>query len=85
MTGEHCTHRFNGAGDHRRNLIIQLAPEAVDREQPGLYVPRILAGFEKQDVDAAIDEAFRLVVVIGDQFRKRYAASHRDGFGGRAH
>ena len=56
LSGEHRAHGLDGHGDHQRNGLADFAAEFLDRENAGLDVARVLAGFEQQQIRAAFDE-----------------------------
>ena len=85
LSGQHRAHLLDGARDHHRDAEAQFFAETVDGEQTCLDVARVLAGFEQQNVGAAVNQSLRLLVEAIDKLRKRDAATDRDGFCSRAH
>ena len=47
LAGQHRPHRFDGAGDHRRDAHAILFGESFDGQQRRLDVACVLAGFDK--------------------------------------
>ena len=78
LAGEHRSHRFDGAGNHHRDLEAEFLLQAFDAEQRGLDVAGVVAGFEKQDVRAAFDQRLCLQVVAVPQVLKGNIACDRD-------
>ena len=70
LAGEHRAHGLDGDGNHHRNGLAEFAAEIVDGQDAGLDVARVLAGFEQQQIGAAFDEAFGLIVEILAQLSK---------------
>ena len=58
---------------------------ALDSDEAGLAVQRVVDGFEQQDVGAAFDQAFGLHLVAVAHLIERDAAGDRDALGRRAH
>ena len=85
LPGEHRPHRLDRARNHHRHAIAQLLEHFLHADQAGLDVAGVLRGFEQQDVGAALDQSFRLVVVVLAQLVEGDAAGDRDGLRRRPH
>ncbi len=85
LSGQHRAHRLDGHGNNQRHLYINLFRKPPNGEQRRLDVPRVLTGFDQQQIRASLNQALRLHVVGVAQFRKRDAACHGDRFRGRSH
>ena len=71
LPGQHGAHGFDGAGDHHREYGGRVRAPGAGWPAAGLDVARVLAGFEQQDVGAAIDQRLGLIVEILLQMRRR--------------
>ena len=71
-----------GVGDrdrgHHRQADAGVGEELLDGEERGLQVQRVERRLRQQDVDAAVDQAARLLVVGVDELVERHAAKARD-------
>ena len=85
LARQHGPHGFDGARNDYRDAPAEFTLEAPDGQQAGLDVARILAGFEQQNIGAAIDQRFGEIVVILLQMVERNGAADGDAFACRTH
>ena len=79
------THRLDRARDRDRNLNTGPRDRALDSDQPGLAVERVLHGLQQQQVDAAFDQSLGLLLVGVRELVEGDAAGDGNGLGRRPH
>src|SRR5216683_5088933 len=85
LSGEHGAHGLDGDGDDEGNGCADFAGEFLDGQQSGFDVAGVLTGFDEEDVDAALEQAFGLDVVGFAKLLEGDTAGDGDGLGGGAH
>src|SRR6266851_4301764 len=79
LSGEHGAHGLEGNG------CADFAGMFLDGQQSGFDVARVLTGFDEEEVDAALEQAFGLDVVGFAKLLEGDTAGDGDGLGGGAH
>src|SRR6266404_6761124 len=84
LAGEHGAHGFDRDGNDERDLLADFVSKALNGEQRGLDVARVLTRFDKKKVGAAFEQTFGLYVVGFAKLLEGDAAGYGDRLSGGA-